>query len=158
MKTLASSNSLTALLDAKHVSYDVIPHRHTETAAAEAQAIGVDPAQVAKTLILVTEDGFVRAVLPASERIDLGKVRRALDRQDVQLAPERVLAGAYPEFELGAVPPLGGATDDRVIVDVRVENAPSMVFEAGTHEHSVRIEPADLISVTDALVADICAA
>ena len=31
-----------------------------------------------------------------------------------------------------------------------------MVFEAGTHEHSVRIEPADLISVTDALVADIC--
>ena len=42
MKTL-KSNSLTALLDAKHVSYEMIPHRHTETAAAEARAIRVDP-------------------------------------------------------------------------------------------------------------------
>jgi prolyl-tRNA editing enzyme YbaK/EbsC (Cys-tRNA(Pro) deacylase) len=94
-------------LDAKHVSYDVIPHRHTETVAAEARAIGIDPAQVAKTLVLVTEGGFVRAVLPANECIDLEKVRQALDGENVQLATEQVLAGAYPDFELGAVPPLG---------------------------------------------------
>jgi Ala-tRNA(Pro) deacylase len=156
MKTLAS-DSLTALLDAKHVSYDVIRHRHTETAAAEARAIRVDPAQVAKTLVLVTEGGrFVRAVLPANERIDLEKVMEALGGENVQLAPEQVLAGAYPDFELGAVPPLGGAAGDRVLVDVRVKDAPSTVFEAGTHELSVRIDPADLISVADAIVADVC--
>ena len=94
------SNSLTALLDAKHVSHELIPHRHTETAAAEARAIRVDPAQVAKTLVLVTEDGFVRAVLPSNERIDLEKVRQALDGENVQLATEQVLSGAYPDFEL----------------------------------------------------------
>lgn len=149
-------NSLTALLDAKHVSYELIPHRHTETAAAEARAIRVDPAQVAKTLVLVTEDGFVRAVLPANERVDLEKVRQALDGENVQLATEQVLAGAYPDFELGAVPPLGGATGDRVLVDIRIKEAPSTVFEAGTHEYSVRIDPADLIAAANALVADVC--
>ena len=149
-------NSLTALLDAKHVSYELIPHRHTETAAAEARAIRVDPAQVAKTLVLVTEDGFVRAVLPANERIDLEKVRQALDGENVQLATEQVLAGAYPDFELGAVPPLGGATGDRVLVDIRIKDAPSTVFEAGTHEYSVRIDPADLITAANALVVDVC--
>jgi len=156
MRDLTPSSALTEVLDAKHVSYEVILHRRTQTAAAEARAIGIDPAHVAKTLVLVTEDGFVRAVLPASERIELGKVRDALGGDDVHFATEQVLTGAYPDFELGAVPPVGGPGNDRVLVDRRVNDAPSVVFEAGTHEHSVRLKTADLISVTDAHVADIC--
>ena len=49
----------------------------------------------------------MRAVLSASERIDLRKVKAILGSGDVHLASEQVLAGAYPEFELGAVPRLG---------------------------------------------------
>ena len=76
MTAQAASRALTDVLEAKHVSYELIPHQRTQSAAAEAQAIGVDPGHVAKTIVLVTGEGFVRAVLPASKRIDLRKARR----------------------------------------------------------------------------------
>jgi Ala-tRNA(Pro) deacylase len=154
MKTLTPSGALTAALDAEQVSYELIPHRRTQSAVAEARAIGLDPSHVAKTLVLTTGDGFVRAVLPASERLDLAKVRELMGA-DVGLASEQVLTGAYPEFELGAVPPVGGA-GDRVLVDRRVIAEPTVVFEAGTHEQSVRLKSKDLVAVAKAQVADIC--
>jgi hypothetical protein len=36
------------------------------------------------------------------------------------LASEDELARAYPEYDLGAVPPFGGASHDRVLVDAGV--------------------------------------
>jgi Ala-tRNA(Pro) deacylase len=151
-----TADALTHALEEREIAYELIPHRRTMSAAAEARAVDVDPAHVAKTLILSTGDVFVRAVVPASERIDLRKVRRVLERDDVELASEQVLVGAFPEFELGAVPPLGGGTGDLVLVDRRVRDAGSVVFEAGAHDRSVRVSAFDLVSATDARVADIC--
>jgi prolyl-tRNA editing enzyme YbaK/EbsC (Cys-tRNA(Pro) deacylase) len=42
-----------------------------------------------------------------------------------------------------------------VIVDSRVKARESVVLEAGSHEHSVRIATADLVRVAGAEVADI---
>ena len=99
--------SLVQQLERASVSYyELINHPRTTTAGAEARVLGLDARQVAKTVVLMTPGGHVRAVLPASERLDLGKVRTVLDTNDVELATEDVLAGAYPEFELGAVPPV----------------------------------------------------
>jgi len=142
-------------LEAKRVPYEVIEHRRTQSAAAEARAIGVEPKHVAKTLILTTDEEFVRVVLPANERIDLGKLHELLGRK-VRLATERELAGAYPEFELGAVPPVGGPGHDRVVVDEHLRGAGEIAFEAGTHELSVQMEVEDLVLVADAGYADIC--
>ncbi len=152
--TSAPSSALIEVLEASDVSYELIPHRPTMTAAAEAHAVGVDPGHVAKTLVLTSDDGFVRAVLPASQRIDLRKVEAVLAR-DVSLASERVLAGAYPEFELGAVPPVGGARD-LVLVDRRVSDAGYVVFDAGCHDQSLRMSSRELIDVAGARVVDIC--
>ena len=156
MSGRAPSNALTDALQEQHICYELIPHRRTQSAAAEARATGVDPGHVAKTLVLATGEAFVRAVLSASDRIDLRKVKAILESCDVHLASEQVLAGRYPEFELGAVPPVGGSGQDLVLVDERLSNAESVVFEAGTHEHSVRIKTADLVSVAGARIADIC--
>ena len=156
MKTSTPATALIDALDERQISYELIPHRRTQSAAAEARAVGVDPAHVAKTLVLSTGDEFVLAVLPASERIDLRKVRDVLAIDDVKLASEQVLAGAFPEYELGAVPPIGGAGRDRVLVDRRVRDVGWVVFEAGTHEQSMRMKAADLVDVASATVADIC--
>jgi Ala-tRNA(Pro) deacylase len=154
--THTPSNALVDALREQHVDYELIPHRRTQSAAAEARAIGVDPGHVAKTLVLATGAGFVRAVLPASERIDLRKVKGVLSGREVHLESEHVLAGAYPQFELGAVPPVGGPGHDLVLMDEGLRESEWVVFEAGTHEHSVRIKTADLVSVARAQIADIC--
>jgi Ala-tRNA(Pro) deacylase len=147
------------VLDAAGARYDLLPHAHTESAAAEAEALGLAPADVAKTLVVATPEGYVRAVLPASERIDLGKLSEIVGerKKALRLASEDDLARDYPEFELGAVPPVGGAHGDRVIVDRRLAELETIVLEAGSHDESIRIPTNELIRITQAQVADICA-
>jgi Ala-tRNA(Pro) deacylase len=154
-----ATEDLTRVLDKAGVSYELLPHVHTESALAEAKALGVEAAEVAKTIVVTGLEGYVRAVLPASERIDLGKLRelRGTSSKDMHLASEDDLARDYPEFELGAVPPIGGARRDPVVLDGRLLERDSIVLEAGTHEASVRMSASDLVSLADAEVADICA-
>jgi Ala-tRNA(Pro) deacylase len=97
-------------------------------------------------------------VLPASERIDLNKLRDIYPgaRKKVHLASEDDLARDYPEFELGAVPPVGGTRRDPVVVDSRLAERDSIVLEAGSHEESIRLPPSELVRVAGAEVADIC--
>ena len=155
MSTHVSPAHLVEQLERAGVPYQLIDHPRTTTAAAEARVLGVDPHAVAKTVVLETEDGFVRAVLPASARLDLHKVEDALGATGIRLATEEVLAGAYPEFELGVVPPLTGGDGDRVLVDGSLLGNDWIVLEAGTHEQSVRLRAADLVRICDARVHDL---
>ena len=147
---------VTGFLEEAGVDFDVLEHAHTERAADEAAALGIGPEEVAKTVVLVAPSGNVRAVLAASERIDLRKVAALLGvgGKKVHLASEDDLARDYPDFELGAVPPFGGR-DDQVVVDEPLAGRDSVVLEAGRHEKSVRLKTADLVRLTRAQVADI---
>jgi Ala-tRNA(Pro) deacylase len=146
----------TSFLEESGIDFDVLEHAHTERATDEAAALGIAPEEVAKTLVLVAPNGNVRAVLAASERIDLHKVAATLGvgGKKVHLASEESLASNYPGFALGAVPPFGGR-EDHVLVDERLAGRDSVVLEAGSHERSVRLKAADLVRLTRAQVADI---
>jgi Ala-tRNA(Pro) deacylase len=148
---------VTSFLEEAGVDFDVLEHVHTERAADEAAALGIGPEEVAKTLVLVAPSGNVRAVLAASERIDLHKVAAVLGvgGKKMHLASEDELARDYPDVELGAVPPFGGR-EDQVIVDERLAGRDSVVLEAGSHNRSVRLKTVDLMRLARAQVADIC--
>jgi Ala-tRNA(Pro) deacylase len=152
-----ATEDLTRVLDEAGVRYEFLAHSRTESAVAEAEALGVAPADVAKTLVVTTPEGYVRAVLPASERIDVHKLREITGggKKDVHLASEEDLARDYPEFDLGAVPPFGGSRRDPVVVDRRLAGRDSIVLEAGSHEHSLRLPAADLLRIAHAEIADI---
>jgi Ala-tRNA(Pro) deacylase len=152
-----ATSDLTSVLDDAGVDYELLEHAHTESALAEAEALGVSPDDVAKTLVIKTADGYVRAVLPASARLDLGKLSEIQGggRHAVHLATEDDLNRDYPEFALGAVPPVGGARRDPVLVDPKLTERESVVIEAGTHEQSLRLAPNDLVQVAGATVTDI---
>jgi Ala-tRNA(Pro) deacylase len=148
---------LISVLDKAGIEYELLSHAHTERASDEAEALGLPPSAVAKTLVLDAPNGHVRVVLPASERIDLRKIREYVEGgKSIHLASEEELARDYPDFELGAVPPFGGAGRDRVLVDARVAEQHAVVLEAGSHDQSVRIETTDLLKLTEADVVDIC--
>ena len=135
--------------------YELLPHEHTETAVAEARVLGVRPEQTAKTVILRTPYGFVRAVVPASRHVDLARLGEILGTE-VELATEVELVGAYPAFELGAVPPFDGSYADEVVVDRHLCEFEEVVFEAGTHDESIRVRTNDLIELSRARLAEIC--
>ena len=151
------TEDLAGELSKEQITYELVAHRHTEHARDEAAALGVKQEEVGKTLILTSGSGYIRVVIPASERLDLHKVREHVGGGgETHFATERELVGAYPGFELGAVPPFGGPPGDRVLVDRRIAGLGSVIVEAGTHQESLRIRTADLLTLTKAEVADFC--
>ena len=152
-----ATSDVTSVLDEAGVSYELLPHAHTESALAEAEALGASPDDVAKTLVVKLPGGYTRVVLPASARIDKHKLREIHGgwRHKLHLATEEDLRRDYPEFELGAVPPLGGARRDPVVVDPKVAAQNTVVIEAGSHNESLRLAAADLVHVAGAAVTDI---
>lgn len=156
--TATVTTELREELDCARIDYDLIEHRRTETAGEEARAIGVQPDEVAKTLVLVSGDRFVRAVIPASERLDVHRVREVLDDNHARLATEAELVLAYPMYELGAVPPFGVPSGDQVLLDRRLADCATVVAEAGCHNASVRLKTRDLLELTHAEVHDLAAA
>ena len=154
---MAYSNALTEALDRAGTAYEILDHKPTDRAADEAAALGLRPTEVAKTIVVTAGEGNLRVLLPASERIDMHKLRDLLEAgKELHLLSEDALRRDYPEFELGAVPPMGGR-EDAVVVDSRVAALDQVVLEAGTHDRSVRVAAADVISLTKARIADICA-
>ena len=154
---MMAASALITLLDAEGVGYELISHDHTERASDEAEALGVQPSSVAKTLVVAVPEGYVRAIVPATARLDLHKLREILgaSSKKVQLASEQDLRRDFPEFELGAVPPVGGRPDP-VFVDGRLSELDEFVFEAGSHDESVRLRAQDLDRVADVRFVDIC--
>jgi prolyl-tRNA editing enzyme YbaK/EbsC (Cys-tRNA(Pro) deacylase) len=71
-------DAVTTYLAERGINFDVVEHRLTNTAAAEARAAGVPADHAAKNVALVDADRFALAVLPASCRLDLDKARGPL--------------------------------------------------------------------------------
>ena len=143
-------------LDEQGLAYEVVEHRLTYTAAAEARAAGVPPADVAKTIVLRDESGYRLAVIPASERLDLGKTREVLGDRSLRLATEREMASAFAAFEVGAVPPFGPMLPTPEVVDRRLLDHDRILCSGGDHRHGVLIGPPDIVRLAEAKVADIC--
>jgi Ala-tRNA(Pro) deacylase len=140
------------------VEFEVLPHRRTTTAGSEARVLGIPPEETAKTLIAKGESGYVRAVVPAAEHLDLAKLAAVLDGETMTLLTEAELVSAYPQFELGAVPPFGGPEGDRVVVDQTLVECAHVVLDAGVHDASIRMHGRDLVTVAHAEVAEIAKA
>ena len=155
--TLApAAEALVRVLVDHDVRFELLPHRRTATATAEARAVGVLPQTVAKTVVARTEAGeCVRAVVPASRHLDTAKLAAVIEAPHVDVLAEDELVAAYPQFELGAVPPFGGPAGDTVVVDNELLRHDLVELEGGTHETSIRLAPEDLIAVADARLADI---
>jgi Ala-tRNA(Pro) deacylase len=145
----------TGYLDEHGVAYEVVEHGERFTAAAEARAAGVEPHNAAKSLLLKDEDGYELVVIPASERLDLKKVRRALDRE-LRLATEEEMGADFGRFELGALPPVGPMLPAPEVVDRRLLDHERVLCNAGDHRHSILVDPRELVRVAGAQLADVC--
>jgi Ala-tRNA(Pro) deacylase len=148
--------AVTEFLEREGISYEVVEHERTQTAVAEARAAGVPAADVAKTIVLRDEVGLRLAVIPASERLDMHKLRQALASRGLRLVTEQEMAKEFDEFEVGAVPPFGSMFDALELVDERLLEHDRILCGGGDHEHAVLVDPRDVVRAGEARVADIC--
>ena len=147
---------VTEFLERHGVPYEVVEHERTQTAAAEARAAGMPPADVAKTVVLRDQEGVRLAVIPASHRLDLHKVKRELGSKGLRLVTEQEMAEEFADFEVGAVPPFGPMFHALELVDERLLDHDRILCGGGDHEHGVLVDPHDVVKAGQARVADIC--
>lgn len=149
--------AVTAFLESEGIGYEVLEHRPTFSAAAEARASGAEPREAAKTLALHDRGGYRMAVIPASHRLDLHRIRDLLDATShLRLASEEELERDFPMFDVGAMPPLGPMMPMPEIVDVHLLYHERIVCAGGDHKHSLRLDPRDLVRVCEPRVASLC--
>ncbi len=150
-------HALTEFLDGARIAYEVVEHEQVMSAAAEAYAAHVPPEQVAKTVVLHDGDAYVIAAIPASERLDLHKVRDLLGAtRELQLATEDQIGREFPAFAVGAIPPFGPLVPAAEVIDRRLLEHERILCPAGDHRHSVFVDPRDVVRSTKAHTSDIC--
>jgi Ala-tRNA(Pro) deacylase len=147
----------TSHLEEQGIDYELVEHDRALTAAAEARAAGQEPANAVKSVLLRGLDGYELVVLQASDRLDLAKAREQLgdSGSEFRLATEEEMDADFPQFELGALPPLGEMLPAPEIVDRRVLDHDRVLCNAGDHTHSVLIDPNEIVRVSNAEIADV---
>ncbi len=143
-------------LEEKRIAHDVLEHAPTYSMLDEAQAVGETPQHTAKTLVLHDRGGWRVAVLPANRRLDVARARRLLGgTSQLRLATEDEMATAFPQFDVGALPPMGPMLPLPEVVDVRLLYKDHVVVAGGDHRHAIRLDPRDLVRIAEPRVGDI---
>jgi prolyl-tRNA editing enzyme YbaK/EbsC (Cys-tRNA(Pro) deacylase) len=128
------------------------------TVPSAAAAIGVREDQILKSLLFQDRDSsrFVLAITCGTAKISRDRLAAATGLHRPRLAdPPTVLATTgYPA---GGVPPIGHATPFLVVVDRRVADLDEAFAGGGAEDLLLRIRPADILRLTNAIVADIIA-
>ncbi|MGO9392006.1 aminoacyl-tRNA deacylase, partial [Rhodoblastus sp.] len=74
----------------KQIRFDIMEHRPTNDTLSTAEASHVSPDCLVKAVVVRSHEGYLLAVLPASQRISLSRLQLALG-QPYALATEREL-------------------------------------------------------------------
>lgn len=152
-----SSTGLTEhYLRAHGTPYKLFEHDERFSAAAEAMAAGVTPENAVKCILLRDRDGYRLAVIPASERLDLKRLRELLGVTEIRFATEEEMATDFPAFEVGALPPLGLLLNASEVIDGKVLDHTRVLCNAGDHRHSMLVDPRDIADLAHARIGDIC--
>lgn len=126
-------------LSLTRVDYQILRHHHTSTALGSARTAHVDPSELAKAVVLKDQIGPLLAVVPASERLDLDRLRATLRRPGLDFLPEDQLDALFYDCDKGAIPPLGPDYRVPTVVDTHLRDADNVYFEAGDHEDLVHV-------------------
>jgi len=143
-------DQLKSQLDAANIRYKILPHEATYASAEDGVTHGVGTlAEMAPTLILKTEKGFVGAIISGATRLVYKKIKKQLGLKDVSLATSEVVLHLTGS-EVGTVSLI--QRDLPAIVDSRVAEMETIYGGCGVPNHTLAIHPKDLIRIINAQV------
>jgi prolyl-tRNA editing enzyme YbaK/EbsC (Cys-tRNA(Pro) deacylase) len=126
----------------------------TATVALAAEAHGVEPGRIAKTLAFrIAGDKAILLVARGDARIDNRKFKDALGKGKMLPADEVVALTGHP---VGGVCPFGLTNDLPIYLDRSLQAFDEVLPAAGAVHSAVRISPALLAKVTGGQWVDVC--
>lgn len=142
-------------LNSKGVYFTEHHHNPAYTAQELAAEEHVSGKRTAKTVVVRADDSYALCVVPASHKLDLEKVARALGASSVRLADEREMASLFPDDDIGAEPPFGNLYNMRTLLDPHLTRHEEILFEAGSHEDAIAMRSGDYVSTVQPELAEL---
>ncbi len=127
-------------------------HHIAYTAQGIAAGQKVPGKQVAKVVMVQVDDGLAMLVLPAIYRIDFRRLVNILGCEGVRLAKEAEFADHFPDCDAGAMPPFGNLYNVPVYVDRTLTEDAEIVFNAGTHDETMKVRYDDYARLAQPIV------
>jgi prolyl-tRNA editing enzyme YbaK/EbsC (Cys-tRNA(Pro) deacylase) len=124
------------------------------TVVLAAEAYGVEPARIAKTLSLRVGERVVLIVAAGTSRMDNRKLKAAFGGKPKMLGLDEV--ADITGHEVGGVCPFGLKTPLPVYCDVSLQAFDEVLPAAGSTHSAVRITPARMAELTAAEWVDVC--
>jgi Ala-tRNA(Pro) deacylase len=151
---MAKLGDMIDYLKKNSVRYEVIEHAPAFTAHEAAVASHVPDKDLAKILIVQTEDKYCMVVMPADHRLDEHLLGKAISAKELHLAQEEDLRPLFPDCELGAMPPFGNLYALPVYIDKSLTNDDEIVFNACSHTKSIRLKMNDYLGLVKPVIAE----
>jgi len=146
---------LREFLDSRQIKYLVISHSVAYTAQGIAALVHLSGKKLAKTVIVKIDGVLAMAVVPASVHVDLDLLRTAAGVGAVEVATEQEFKDAFPDCEIGAMPPFGNLYDMAVYADTSLAENEEITFNAGTHRELMRMGWRDLTRLVDPQIVNL---
>lgn len=130
-------------LDREKVKYVVITHSPAHTAMEVAEAAHVPGKEMAKTVMVKLDGEMVMVVVPASFKLNTGRLLDATGADEVDLAQEREFTRLFPGCEVGAMPPFGNLFGLKTFVAEELAQDEEIAFNAGSATEVIRMRYED---------------
>ncbi len=134
-------------------SYDHDPRHGLSYGSEAAQALGLDPALVHKTLVVavtgLARPGLAVAVIPVSRTLNLKAMAAALGHKHAELA-DPAAAQRSSGYVVGGISPIGQRTALPTVIDQAAQELPTIYVSGGRRGLDLGLAPADLAAITSA--------
>jgi Ala-tRNA(Pro) deacylase len=139
-------------LDENDVHYRLARHPAAFTAQEVAAEAHVPGRHFAKVVTINVDDRLALAVLPATDQVDLERLARSLGAGSVSLATEAEFRRAFPDCEVGAMPPFGNLFGMETFVSRHLAASDEIAFNAGTHTEVMYVPWSDFERLVEPVI------
>jgi Cys-tRNA(Pro)/Cys-tRNA(Cys) deacylase len=157
-KAAPGGTPATVALSRAGVDFTLHPYEHDPRAQSfgleAAEALGVDPARVFKTLLATVGGDLTVGIVPVSGQLDLKALARAAGGGRAAMA-EVAAAERATGSVAGGISPVGQRRAHPTVLDESALEFETVFVSAGRRGLDLEIAPADLVEVTGAIVAAI---
>ncbi len=119
-----------------------------------AEALGVEPARVFKTLLATVDGTLTVAVVPVSGQLDLKALARAVGGRKAQMA-DPAAAERATGYVVGGISPVGQRRPHPTVVDSSALDHATVLVSGGRRGLDLELAPADLVAITAAITAEV---
>ena len=148
----------TLALTAAGIAFEVRSYEHDPRATGygleAAEALGVDPARVFKTLLASLDGRLVVGIVPVSGQLDLKALARTLGGSKAVMA-EVAAAERATGYVAGGISPVGQKRTHPTVLDASALDHDTILVSGGRRGFDLELAPSDLVAITCAVTATI---